>query len=1397
MFSNTSTSSTLIESLNWRTAYKADTNAIDFQKIWNDIIAFSPTKIIALAKNNILSIYQSNVMIEDMQTKENLLMLSQFNLQTTPLKNGFITLSNFNVNQLPIDLKFDVESTTNKKLRCNNFQIKSLYSILNMKISLSHQNDLYSTIKTKIEEQDIQTFFPTYQLKQPIKMDIQWSGNFDTGHSKIQLQIPTYIDVVLNNQYAQKNNQYAVTQQIEQCKWYGFSDTTKMNLLYPALQKWYPYFITDIIDIRGQGYWYNNSWIINTEIQHPNGFIAITGNKQMNDPSFFNYANIRMDIDSFCFTNIFNKGIYNTSIIMNFDSVQGKLKAHIDKIVLKNYEFKNMTINDIFLKNNNLLNINIQDNNIRVSAIFEHRKLSNKHALTNIKSTLENVKIEVLKNIALDIFKDSSLLILRDSVSVFGKIEASIEEVNNKKNIILKSPKLAFYSSLKEDYFYLYNIEYDYQDKANEDVNIGFNSNLITGRLQCNKKSFSLQRIANYFINTYITNYTFKVINKKDTTLSDFIFLLKAYNLKSLNHYFSYPLRNIDTLDVGVLYQENTKKITANVLVKNLEYGTLSLQNFSIKNEGKEKNLDFRINMDQLMYNEYNFVGSGNLQFQVKKNNLSLNISTDNRGILGNVHFDNELLFLKNHSVCLKINDIAMDVLKRKYRTNKKGVFYWGNHVPFSDSFLSVQEVGKSEQLIIRPIYDEEAKKEIIQVTLSELDLSGFNDFLKSFHTKLNGLFTFQCNIRNMFNRRKETFIDYKGFFKNLVLNNIAIGNPVFTGNYYPLKKDIYYDIKNEDRNFEISSIGHINFGDKKSDIALNITSIPIGFIQPYITTVFDYIDANVQGNINISQRSQNISINGDLNIPKVLLKIAYTQVNYVVDTMKILLRDSLLFFDETIFQTNEGSQDIGYIKGNFLQKNLFSYLQYGVHIRTPGIMVFNTDMTTGDVYSLVAKAKGTFDITGNNKEIFLRAKAYPLEGAKIVIYSSRSTETNSLGSFITFKNYKTKDSVVQRDSTASLLMDILIDIDLQSTIAADIWTSNTGDQKIQTQGIGTLRVISNPQNHFGLYGIYNIEKGSYNLPIEYAERLLLVDSRFNNYIEWTGDVNGKVSINLIYNIPNADFNALISSNGTSSTSSLVIDQFRNFKGPVDILMKVSNSLLKPSFKFDLEIPSSNVLKNNPETKTFFDRIQGNETELLRQASYLFITNSFAPPDNMITSSIIVSGVTGALSSAVSSQINNLLAKPFGKISPTLKFNIITDLYGVNSSGGNFSNTLVDRMKFGASISQNLFDNRFSYFISTAGDFGLGNTTNKATFLPDAEARYNIKKDGSIYVRAFINNSISQGENYSYGKNSRQGGGVGFRKEFNSFKDLFTFKKDTTKNKKKAKIKLKKDTISN
>ncbi|MGL6022056.1 MAG: hypothetical protein ACRC0A_03005, partial [Chitinophagaceae bacterium] len=38
LFSNTSTSSTLIESLNWRTAYKADTNAIDFQKIWNDII---------------------------------------------------------------------------------------------------------------------------------------------------------------------------------------------------------------------------------------------------------------------------------------------------------------------------------------------------------------------------------------------------------------------------------------------------------------------------------------------------------------------------------------------------------------------------------------------------------------------------------------------------------------------------------------------------------------------------------------------------------------------------------------------------------------------------------------------------------------------------------------------------------------------------------------------------------------------------------------------------------------------------------------------------------------------------------------------------------------------------------------------------------------------------------------------------------------------------------------------------------------------------------------------------------------------------------------------------------------------------------------------------------------
>ncbi|MEO6916502.1 MAG: translocation/assembly module TamB domain-containing protein, partial [Chitinophagaceae bacterium] len=134
-----------------------------------------------------------------------------------------------------------------------------------------------------------------------------------------------------------------------------------------------------------------------------------------------------------------------------------------------------------------------------------------------------------------------------------------------------------------------------------------------------------------------------------------------------------------------------------------------------------------------------------------------------------------------------------------------------------------------------------------------------------------------------------------------------------------------------------------------------------------------------------------------------------------------------------------------------------------------------------------------------------------------------------------------------------------------------------------------------------------------------------------------------------------------------------------------------------------------------------------------------------------------------------------------------LKFNFNASLYSGTNLVDNYSNNAVnlpDRTNFNLSIEKSYFNDRLTFIVGGAVDFGLNtaqqNQSAAFPFLPDVTAEWRLTPDGKFRLTFFYR------ENYSYlgtsaGKQNRSGSSISFRKEFDSIDELFRKKKESKK----------------
>ena len=325
--------------------------------------------------------------------------------------------------------------------------------------------------------------------------------------------------------------------------------------------------------------------------------------------------------------------------------------------------------------------------------------------------------------------------------------------------------------------------------------------------------------------------------------------------------------------------------------------------------------------------------------------------------------------------------------------------------------------------------------------------------------------------------------------------------------------------------------------------------------------------------------------------------------------------------------------------------------------------------------------------------------------------------------------------------------MNVKVNLQIECTPDAEmelIIEPKAGDM-ISGTGNGSLQVAFDSYSDLKLYGTYTIDRGNYLFTLQNLIRKeFKVDQ--GSTLSWTGNPrSAQVNITAFYPLT-ASLKDLIDANQLGNMRTRI---------PVNCVLKLTDNLMKPNIKFDIDLPQS-----DEGVKQLVRNTINTDEMMNRQILYLLVFNRFYTPDYMRTATTSNMGTNEAISfgvSTVSAQLNNW-------ISQLSKSNNLS--FGIDWQRS--EQTASDVVQ-----AQILYQPNNRWIVN--GNIGYRNdilTTNTNRFISDVDFQYLLSESGKLRFKAY-NHTVDR---YQL-RTATQSQGVGFiyKEDFKSVKDLFNY----------------------
>jgi hypothetical protein len=859
--------------------------------------------------------------------------------------------------------------------------------------------------------------------------------------------------------------------------------------------------------------------------------------------------------------------------------------------------------------------------------------------------------------------------------------------------------------------------------KEGDSARIVFGSQILDLELAGNYK---LTEIFTYLSQTLNGYYQFQKPDTLTEKRPEQNFALNAV-LKDdeLIRKFLPELKGFDTISLSSKYNSDNESFELNCYLPQTEFGSNSIDSVLIKLDNQKGTLSYSLNIDSIK-NPNLFLNKIALKGDVVDNKISYNFNLKDEldsirfMIAGTANSMGELfeISLLPNGLRFDYEDWKIDPTN-KIQIGKAGILADNFKLRAGEGEISLQSVDKN------PNSD-------LIVTLKNFKIETITELLSKDTVLASGTINGSASIADLIGNmtfNSDLNITDLFVFENQV-GDISLKASKTTADN--ISADIAISGNNNDLNI---SAGY-NLKDAVFDIILMIDSLQLKTVEAFAKDEINGAEGYLSGSLKVKGSAENPKVSGALKFNDVGLLLTQTGSEFKNINDQIEFTEKGIVFDQFKVKDNEGNTL--FIDGQVLT-SAYRDFAFNLDVNTKDFKAVNSKKSADALMYGILSIDAALRIRGDLNLPKVDGNIAVTEKTDFVFVLPQTNATieqrDGIVEFVKFDEPLAVDSIgVDTISTESKIKgtDISVNIEINRDAKMTIVIDKTNGDIVKLQGEAVLTGGVDPSGKITLAGVYEIEKGSYEMSLSLLKRKF--DLQKGSSITWSGDpADAKLDFTAVYRNETAPIDLVEQQITDAST----LNQFRQ-KIPFNILLIMKGELLKPELSFDIRLDEKNskvssTVTDMVETKLAYLRTQ--ETEMNKQVFALLLLNRFVG-ENPFESGGGVSAETMAkqsVSKILSQQLNNLASGLIKGVD--LNFNLETmDEY---SSGE--KNTRTD---LNVDISKRLMNDRLK--VSIGSSFGLDGEAreneNMTNIAGDVTLDYNLSKDGRYMLRTYRKN---------------------------------------------------------
>lgn len=782
-------------------------------------------------------------------------------------------------------------------------------------------------------------------------------------------------------------------------------------------------------------------------------------------------------------------------------------------------------------------------------------------------------------------------------------------------------------------------------------------------------------------------------------------------------------LKSFETITLHGNYDADSRNISLEALIPSVQYAENTIENATFKLSNSADALLYDLNVGKINTSQIalNQVAANGI---IAENTIAYHISTkDDKGveqflIAGNLQSADEVTQISLNPDGLKLNYDAWTVApENQIKFGNGGI--WANQFILSNEGSQIA-IQSEHQRMNAPL----------NVEISNFQIETLTEMVKKDSLLAKG--TINGNVK---------LLDFKNlnFNSDLNISQLQIfNNPIGDISAKVSTKtaqllDANIALTGNDNDVRIT--GDYNIAQSAFDLKLALNQFHMKSLQGFTMGNITNAEGYISGAMDIQGTPSEPSILGKLQFNNVGMEIAKTGSDFRN------INDDILFVSDGIrfnqFKLNDTDGNALIFDGNIITQN-YQDFDFDMTLKARdfkavnskedndkmmyGVLAINADLNIkGDLD--LPKVDGRLAVTDQTDFTFVVPQSSPTK-----------QDRDGIVEFVD-KDQVVLNQTLKADSINSQSdirgMDVNVNISMTKEAKLSLIIDKASGDFVKLQGEADLTGGIDPSGKTSLVGVYQVEKGAYEMSFSMIKRKFEVQK--GSTITWTGEpMLAQLDMTAIYTTNAAPIDLL--------QNQLTSDELNYYKQriPFNTLLILKGELMKPQLSFDITTAENNNAVSQEVLATTIaklEQLRVDENEMNKQVFALLILNRFIGENPFQSESGLSAGTMAkqSVSQILSQQLNNIASDLIAGVDITFDFDSYED-YSTGSRN--------ERTDLNVNLSKRLLDDRLK--ISVGSNFGLEGEARQGEQMTNIAgnitADYMLSKDGRYTLRAYRKN---------------------------------------------------------